>query len=135
MVAFEKQTSAHPVRPFMGRSNLFCCKMTSRSVSTTDVSGTGVSVEKSLDLPGFSSDIVMVSTKSLQRDFNWTQNDLQWLQKNWIRLDKKSKDGDSIFVKPYEHKKEPLKGSHEDYDALSLQDIIKNRRHKTSTQV
>lgn len=109
--------------------------MASRSVSTTGVIKKGVNLEKSLDLPGFSPDIVMVSTKSLQRDFNWTQNDLQWLQKNWIRLDKKSNDGDSIFVKPYEHKKEPLKGSHEDYDALSLQDIINNRRHKTSTKV
>lgn len=108
--------------------------MASRSVSnSTSSSKKSVTLnkEKSLDLPGFSPDIVMVSTKSLQRDFNWTQNDLQWLQKNWIKLDKISKNGDTIFVKPYQHKKNPMKGSHEDYDALSLHDIIKNKKQNS----
>lgn len=117
----------------MGPNSLFCYRMASDSVSS-DARNENSNMKKCLDLPGFSSDIVMVSTRSLKRDFNWSSEDLKWLNKNWIQLDKASKDGDKIFVKPYEHKKGPLKNSHEDYDTLSLQEILKKRRSRTSTK-
>lgn len=49
-------------------------------------------------LPGFPN-ATMASVHCLTHKYNWTDENVKWLEKNWIKIDK-TEQGMPIYVKP-----------------------------------
>ena len=58
--------------------------------------------KKSLTLPGFSEETVVASARALRKQYGWTDQQLLWLQHNWILIKHHSTEG-PIYAKPYSH--------------------------------
>jgi len=53
---------------------------------------------KGLALPGFPN-ATLASVHCLMLKYNWSKEDLKWLDKNWIKL-QKTEFGKAIYAKP-----------------------------------
>jgi len=61
---------------------------------------------KGLALPGFPN-ATLVSVHCLMQKYNWSETDLQWLDKNWIKL-QKTEFGKAIYTKPHSSFDDPF---------------------------
>lgn len=75
---------------------------------------------KDLTLPGF-PDATACQLHTLQYKYDWTEEQLDWVRKNWIH------DQDDFYLKPdtSNTKTSTLKGSHEEEDKDLLKTTLK----------
>ena len=90
-----------------------------------------VAKEKDLSLPGFDQYTLLVSEYHLRNFYQWNNEQVKWLNHNWIKLDKLD-HGMPIYGKPYSHMdpKNDLTNSTENTEEKVKEILLKNIQNK-----